>query len=111
MPFIHRVTSLPLDVVLSGPGLEERFFARTEGRDIEGVRTRVASAEDIVVMKTLAGRPKDVEDVIAILAACGAGLDLRYIRDTLQLLESALAQSDLAPAFERALGVSQRRGA
>jgi hypothetical protein len=110
MPFVHRATSLPLDVVLSGPGLEDRFFARTEIRDIEGVRAHIASAEDLIVMKTLAGRPKDVEDVTAILASSGAGLDVGYIRDTLLLLERALGQSDLTPVFERALGLSRRGG-
>src|SRR5207249_483428 len=47
MPFVHLATSLPLDVILSGPGLEDRFFARIETRDIEGVRARIASAEDV----------------------------------------------------------------
>ena len=110
MPFVHLSTSLPLDVVLAGPGLEERFFARSETRDIEGVLARVASAEDVVVMKILAGRPKDVEDVIAILAAYDARLDAGYVRDTVRLIESALGQSDLTPAFERALESSRRRG-
>jgi hypothetical protein len=107
LPFMHLATSLPLDVVLAGPGLEEQFFARTEIRDIEGVRARVASAEDLIVMKTLAARSKDAEDVAAILASYGTRLDVGYIRETLRLLEDALGQSDLIPAFERALESSQ----
>lgn len=37
IPFIHMPTSLPLDLVLAGPGLEERFFERATGRVIEDV--------------------------------------------------------------------------
>jgi hypothetical protein len=53
-------------------------------------------------MKLLAGRPKDLDDVVSILSANPA-LDLRYVRDTLAILEQALAQSDLLPALDAAL--------
>jgi hypothetical protein len=75
---------------------------------IEGTTVPVASAEDIIVMKLLAGRPKDVEDVVAIAAAQGERLDIAYIRQTLRELEQALSQSDLVPAFEQALARSRR---
>ena len=54
-------------------------------------------------MKILAERPKDIEDVVSILAAHPDDLDLDLVRSTLLLLEDALGQSDLLPAFERAL--------
>ena len=51
-------------------------------------------------MKILAGRPKDLDDVVAILAACETTIRIELIRDTLRLLEQALDQNDLVPAFE-----------
>jgi hypothetical protein len=54
-------------------------------------------------MKVLAGRPRDREDVVAMLRARGGALDLDRIRATLSLLEKALAQADLLPELERAL--------
>lgn len=107
VPFVHTTTTLPLDVVLAGPGLEDRFFARATVRLIEDVQVPVASAEDVILMKVLAARPKDVEDIVAIAAAHAGTLDLVYIRNTLRLLEEALGQSDLKPVFEQAL---QRAG-
>ena len=95
LPFVHVSTSLPLDVVLAGPGLEDHFFERAQSRDVEGTNVRLASPEDLVVMKILAGRPKDVEDVRAILAANRDQLDSDYIERTLGRLEAALGQSDL----------------
>lgn len=109
VPFVHARTSLPLDVVLAGPGLEDRFLARVIVRTIDGVHVPVASAEDIVVMKVLAGRAKDIDDVVAIAAAYAESLDVQYVRGTLGELEQALSQSDLVPTFEEALGRAYRR--
>jgi hypothetical protein len=103
VPFVHTPTTRPLDVVLAGPGLEERFFERASVRLIEDVRVPVASAEDVILMKMLAGRPKDIEDVVAIAAAQQETLEVGYIRETVRIIEEALAQSDLMPMFEQAL--------
>ena len=64
LPFVHDATGLPVDMVLSGPGLEDEFFARAVLRDVDGVPVRVADVGDLVVMKVLADRPKDIEDEI-----------------------------------------------
>jgi hypothetical protein len=103
IPVFHTRSFIPVDVVLAGPGIEDRFFERVRTRDIDGVAVRVASVEDVIVMKILAGRPKDQDDVHAMLAAQGDQLDVRYVRETLAVLEAVLSQSDLLPAFEQAL--------
>jgi hypothetical protein len=56
-----------------------------------------------VVAKILAGRPKDFEDARGVWRLHGRGLDIGRIRRTLGLLEQALGQSDLLPAFESIL--------
>lgn len=101
LPFVHRPSGVPVDVVLAGPGLEERFLARTRPVRMGGVEVPVISPEDLVVTKILAGRPKDLEDVRGVLAERRETLDLPAIRSTLLELEAALGQSDLVPAFER----------
>jgi hypothetical protein len=105
LPLVHQASRMPVDLVLAGPGLEERILARAELRDVGGVAVPVASAEDLVVMKVLAGRTKDLDDVTAICAA--RSLDLAYVRATLAELERALDRSDLVEALEGLLrGVS-----
>lgn len=104
LPFVHVPTSMPVDVVLSGPGIEELFLARARTHQREGQSIPVASPEDLVVMKLLASRPHDLEDVRSILRAQGSELDVSSIQETLKLLEQALDQSDLTPAFERLRG-------
>jgi len=98
LPMAHLATDLPVDVVLAGPGIEELFFDHATIREVgDGVEVPAASAEDVVVMKILAGRPKDLEDAATILAAGGEGLDHDRMERTLRLIERALDQSDLLP--------------
>jgi hypothetical protein len=101
LPLVHAKSRIPVDVVLAGPGLEELFFSRAEERNVGGVRIPVAAAEDIVTMKVLAGRLKDLDDVVSILRACS--LDADRVRSTLRLLEQALDRRDLLDEFERLL--------
>ncbi len=108
LPMVHLATMMPVDVVLSGPGIEELFFERAVTVEVEGVSIPVAAPEDVVVMKVLAGRPKDLEDAVAVLAAQLSKLDLSHIRELLILLERALGQSDLLPAFDAALERARR---
>ena len=100
IPFVHDQTSIPVDVVLAGSGLESMILARATRRNIAGVEFPVASAEDIVVLKVLAGRPKDTDDIQAIVAAQGDQLDHAYVRHLLRELEEALGVSDLLRLFE-----------
>jgi hypothetical protein len=106
LPFLHEPSGLPLDVVLAGPGPEELFLARARPEIIEGVTVPVAAPEDLLVMKILAGRPKDLDDVAAIVAAHRDRLDLVGVRDTLRLFEEALDRRDLLPQLDQLL---QRR--
>ena len=102
LPFVHRRTRMPLDVVLAGPGLEEDFLQRAIPVDVRGTLIPVISPEDLVITKVLAGRPKDIEDIRGVIHERRASLDDTRIRTILRLLEQALSQSDLLPVFERA---------
>ena len=55
----------------------------------------------LVIAKVLAGRPKDIDDASALWRRHGRTMDAGRVRDTLRLLEEALAQSDLVSTFER----------
>ncbi len=108
VPLRDRRSGIDLDVVIAGPGPEQLFLERAERRRIEGVSVPVASAEDLVAMKILAGRPKDLEDVESVLAAKGDTFRIERARRTLRSLETALGQSDLLPSFEGAVTRTRR---
>ena len=109
LPFLHVSSGLPVDIVLAGPGLEELFLSRAVPVTMGSVVVPVISPEDLVAMKILAGRSKDIDDVRGILRERLPGLDLALIRSTLTSLEDALGQSDLRPLFERELATQQGR--
>jgi hypothetical protein len=109
LPLEHSATRIEVDLVLGGPGLEELFLSRAREHDVEGVRVPVASAEDLIAMKVLGGRPKDLEDVRALLAANSGRLDLAHVRGVLSELESALDRRDLLPALDLAIADASGR--
>lgn len=100
MPFIHSATAMPLDVVLAGSGLEDEFLDRARMLDIAGTPVPVIDIQDLIVAKILASRPQDLTDARNLWRIHSNDLDEQRIRETLRLLEEALAQSDLLPAFD-----------
>lgn len=108
LPLVHRATQLPLDVVIAGPGLEDEFMTRAVQREVDGVAVPVVDVSDLVVLKVLAARPKDEEDVTMLVRIHGDALDHARIGHVLQMLQDALGQSDLLPAFARAQARASR---
>ena len=98
---LRHESGMDLDLVLAGPGLEQLFLSRATPESLAGVTVPVASATDLVVMKLLSGRGKDLDDVRSVLA--GGGVDVDEARSLLEQLEAALGQSDLVPALDAAL--------
>jgi hypothetical protein len=99
MPFVHRATSMPLDIVLAGSGLEDEFLSRARLIDLAGTQVPFIHPEDLVIAKVLAGRPKDIDDARGVWRAHGTELDADRITRILRLLEEALSQGDLVTSF------------
>ena len=108
LPLMHASSGLATDLVLAGPGLEDDFLARAVRVDVGGATVPVISAEDLIVTKILAGRPKDIDDIRGVLAERGAQLDMGRVRTVLGMIEQAIGQSDLVPKFEAELKRWQR---
>lgn len=101
LPLVHAPTTLPVDLVLAGPGLEEEFLNRARPQSVDGIIVPVADVSDLVILKVLAARPKDLDDVAALLRVQGERIDDSRVRQVLAMLEEALGQSDLMPEFDR----------
>jgi hypothetical protein len=109
LPLVYRPLAMPLDLVIAGPGLDEELLERAVVLDLGGVCVPVISAEDLVALKILAGRRKDLDDVRGILAEKGAALDLERVRDLVRALERA-AERPLLARLERLLRAARARG-
>jgi predicted nucleotidyltransferase len=110
LPMVHSASGMPLDLVIAGVGLDQEILDRARVLDLGGVEVPVVSAEDLVAMKVLAGRRKDLEDVRGVLIEQGGRLDLERIRDVLAAMERVIGEDRLLPRFERLrLGAEGKR--
>ncbi len=69
-----------VDILFADNPYYEEILARATPVAIAGVSLRVATAEDLVLLKLEANRPGDIEDVLTIKDGLGASLDLGYLR-------------------------------
>ena len=89
----HEPSGIEIDLSLAGRPFEREVIERAVERSVRGVSFRVATPEDIVVMKAIAMRPRDIADIGAILEA-GHELDLTRVRGLLKAFTEALESDD-----------------
>ena len=95
LPCADAATGVRVDVVFSMPGYERTAIARARDVDVGGAAVRFASAEDLVVHKLIASRPRDVEDVRGVLLR-QPDLDAAYVRRWLSEFDAALGLTTAA---------------
>jgi hypothetical protein len=78
LPLRHRTTNVKVDLALGLSGFEQQVLSRANRISIAGVEIAVATAEDLLIMKLLAGRPKDDQDIQGLVIAQGKELDWDY---------------------------------
>ncbi len=99
LPLKHLKTQVGLDLAIGESGLEQQILARATDVAVGSYAFRVATAEDLILMKLLAGRAKDLDDVNALAKSKGKSLDWNYCIATARQLDEALA-TDLAQTLE-----------
>lgn len=109
LPLEHRKTGLQLDVVRAGPGLEEAMLARAIARKVGRRSIPFIETNDLVVLKILAARGKDLDDVRALLRSQSPEIDARVIRQRLRELGTLLDDSTLVEAFDALVTETTRR--
>jgi hypothetical protein len=103
VPLVHQRTGMPLDLVVARDSLEMVFLGRARPVDVGGLKVPMISPEDLVIAKLFAARPRDLEDVRAVLGAQGSSMDLRYVRTILGQLDEAEDRAELLPTLDRLL--------
>jgi hypothetical protein len=90
--------AIDIDIFLAESEFQESIISRRIRLDVEGRPAWVATAEDLILLKVIAGRPRDIGDIWDIVLAHGQ-LDDEYMRkwakslDVLPLLEKTLAEA------------------
>jgi hypothetical protein len=90
--------SIDVDLSLGALPFEEELVDRSTLIDVGGLQIRVASAEDLVIMKAVAGRARDVADIENLIQA-NPDLDVdrirRWVREFSAVLEMPRIHDDL----------------
>ena len=75
LPLRHRQTLIRVDLAIGMSGFEQEAVARATPIMIGAASIPVVSIEDLLVMKALAGRPQDDEDIRGLVAARQSTID------------------------------------
>lgn len=86
----HTITETDIDISMGIMPLEEEIIERSSVQDFDDtLQVRLPTPEDLIIMKAIAHRPKDMED-IRTLAAKYPNLDIprieRWVKDYAELL-------------------------
>ncbi|MBI5561746.1 MAG: hypothetical protein HY894_02670 [Deltaproteobacteria bacterium] len=99
LPAADEATGIRVDFIFSFTPYESEAIGRAKGMDIAGQTVYFASPEDLVIHKIFAGRPRDMEDVRAVLVK-NSGMDLAYIRRWLAEFDAGIDRGGFLAAFE-----------
>lgn len=90
LPLRHRATGIRVDLAIGISGFEQRAVARATTITIGDVCVPVVAVEDLLVMKALAGRPQDEEDIRGLVAAQRDAIDWPACLDVAEKLGEAI---------------------
>ncbi len=76
--------------------------------DIGGLRVRLPRVEDLLVMKAVARRPKDLQDIDGLLAAHPEA-DVAAVRQWVSEFAAAMSMSDMLEDFDKLVARSQSK--
>ena len=98
----HSASKIDIDLSLGILPFEVEMIERSQLLGIGGMKIRLPTPEDLVIMKAVAGRPKDLEDIRAI-AAAHPELDRERIHLWLDQFAEALEEPVLWSEIEKLL--------
>ncbi len=100
LPLENTDTGIKVDLAIGESGFEKQIVERSILQKIGKVTMNVATPEDIIVMKLIASRDKDLGDINGLIAVHGRELDWDYCLSTARQLDEALA-TDIAETLKR----------
>ena len=104
----HAASGIDLDIILGGLPFETSAVESSRPYDVGGVSVRLPRVEDLLVMKAIARRPKDLEDIRGLLAAhpdADTGAARQWIRE----FATAASMPDMLEEFDQLLEQSRSK--
>lgn len=104
----HQPTGIDVDVALGCLPFEEEAVARARTVEVAGVSVPLPTPEDLIIMKAIAHRDRDLLDIEGLLAA-HLDLDLRRVRRWVRAFADALETPELYDDLQKRLRRRPRR--
>lgn len=98
----HEASRIDVDVVFGALPFERKLVEGARWVVVEGVRLPLPRPEDLIIMKAVAHRPRDLADIESLLDA-HPKLDLQRIRRWVRQFSNALAMPDIMSDLENIL--------
>ena len=105
----HTTSGIDVDLTFGELPFERAAVANCENHDVGGIRVRLPRVEDLLVMKAIARRPKDVEDLQGLLAA-HPELDVASARRWIREFAIAMSMPDMLREFDAILAQRPSQG-
>lgn len=103
LPSLDEATGIRVDLIFSFTPYEIEAINRARKIIILGQEVCFASAEDVIIHKIFAGRPRDIEDVRIIILK-NPEIDTRYIKNWLKEFDMSSDNRVFLKTFEEVLG-------
>jgi predicted nucleotidyltransferase len=100
--FRHVASGIGIDVLLGGVAFDREVIARSSLIAVGRFQVRIPAPEDLVTMKAVARRGRDIVDIESIMDV-HRDLDINYIRRWLREFSSALDMPEILEDFEQLL--------
>jgi len=79
LPAVDETTGIRVDFIFSSTRFEREAIERSEVVELNGEMILFASAEDLIILKLIAGRAIDLEDAASVVRRKASSLDWAHI--------------------------------
>ncbi|MGE0105147.1 MAG: nucleotidyl transferase AbiEii/AbiGii toxin family protein [Blastocatellales bacterium] len=99
----HRKTGITVDISLGALPFEEEMINRSVIAEKGELRLKVPTPEDLIIMKIIAGRPKDLMDIDSIMKI-HKNLDIKRVRFWAGQFAEVLEMPEILENLEKLIG-------
>ena len=100
LPAVDEAMGVRVDLIFSTTQYETQAIQRAIRVEIGGERVPFATAEDLIIHKLFAGRPRDLDDATSVVRRKGPELDWEYMRRWAEDFAQVEGREDLPARLE-----------